>query len=68
MGKFTNIVVGHANMVRRKNGELYAKRLEVCKKCVNFLQTSLCVKCSYCGCTLSAKLRVKSERCPIKKW
>ena len=44
--------------------ELIRERLEICKNCTlrNHIQ------CTECGCLISLKVKLSSERCPMEKW
>jgi len=44
------------------------RRMAICKSCEHFKLTACSMRCSLCGCFLSAKLRLKSESCPIGMW
>lgn len=50
------------------------KRLDICKDCPslivkrNRLTNSDTFKCGMCGCLLSAKTKLKSEKCPKGHW
>lgn len=64
-----NIFVGWYNRIFNKNKDLYNKRMEICNTC----DSKLCISsnfniCKECGCELSAKTRVKSEKCLLNKW
>lgn len=55
---------------RRTSERVYNQRLNVCKGCEfwdkeAFLGAGRCLKC---GCSTKAKLRLKTEKCPIGKW
>ena len=49
-----------------------AKRREMCRDCPNAVPCAKIIgkfcACSICGCLLSLKTKVKSERCPEGKW
>jgi len=64
MGKIKSIIAGHTLAVIQSQKELYERRLKVCKGCSNYSVSNLRQKCTLCGCTLTAKLRLKKERCP----
>ena len=40
------------------------ERMDICKKCEHYAKG----KCVLCGCILSLKTKMDSERCPIEKW
>ncbi len=48
------------------------ERLEMCAKCPHHSSLHKTIRpdehCTYCGCTLSAKTRCLSCKCPIDKW
>jgi hypothetical protein len=48
----------------------FNRRLDICKSCEwwdgeAFANTGRCLKC---GCSTKAKLRLKTEKCPIGRW
>lgn len=46
-----------------------ARRLSICLKCPYVLLNSKSeVRCSKCGCFMSFKARLASQKCPINKW
>jgi hypothetical protein len=54
-----------------KSGKkLIEQRLDICKKC-EFWDSEAwngSGKCTKCGCSTYAKIRLKTEKCPIEKW
>jgi hypothetical protein len=40
------------------------RRMNICVLCPEWSD----VRCKLCGCLLSAKIRMKTEHCPIGKW
>ena len=51
----------------RTDGELYEKRLELCREC-DYLISGVCMKC---GCYVQFRAALKSGKCPdvrTKKW
>lgn len=68
-----NVTVGWINVAREKIGiaddrvESLAKvRGEICLACPSVGRER--IKCGECGCDVAAKIRVKWEKCPLKKW
>ena len=62
--KASHIIRGWYYKIFGKNKDLYNSRIIICndcehKKCFN----KYCCICNSCGCELSAKLRVKEEKC-----
>jgi len=49
-----------------------ARRLEICDECERAVpcarDASRACRCSVCGCVLSLKTRLASERCPEGRW
>ena len=43
-------------------------RKAMCDTCINKGQQFGIDICNLCGCLLSVKMRLKSAKCPIKKW
>lgn len=42
------------------------QRLDICHSCDAYFKFTK--QCKKCGCFLPAKVRLKSSRCPLKKW
>lgn len=76
-----NIVKGHINEVFGNQQGLYEKRIKICKECPLFSESKIGYICDSkkkiikdgktikgCGCRLSAKTRLKNEKCILKKW
>lgn len=79
--KAMNIINGWKNLFWNLETELAKQRADHCTKCEfakmgtwnKIIADSKIIeieglKCTKCGCPLSAKLRSKKEICPIKKW
>lgn len=57
----------------KANEDIMNTRLEICKKCEyktkeESLSGKILFRCKKCRCFLKAKVRIKSEKCPINKW
>lgn len=64
-----NIFKGWAYKLFHKNNEIYHERIKICNRCSSRLQISKRESiCKECGCVLSAKNRVKDEKCILNKW
>jgi hypothetical protein len=52
------------------NKKEFNNRLSICKQCKWFDQQALAGtgRCLQCGCSIQAKLRLKTEKCPLNKW
>jgi hypothetical protein len=52
------------------NEEKFLERLEKCKSCKFFDPKALknTGRCTKCGCSTMAKLRMETEECPIGEW
>lgn len=50
----------------RSPEEISAYRLEICKTCPMFRQTTQ--TCKKCGCFMKLKTTLKKAKCPIGKW
>jgi len=46
--------------------EDYAIRLDVCRKCPSYIESS--ARCGECGCLLEHKAKWQTSDCPLKKW
>lgn len=67
--KLNHIIRGWYYKIFGKNKELYNSRIIVCNECEHKeCFGKYCCICELCGCELSAKLRVKEEKCIIGKW
>lgn len=70
--KINNILEGYSKLVVsefRGTPEYAQERIKICvdSKC-QFFSTFVYTHCKKCGCVLKAKVLVKNEHCPIKKW
>lgn len=64
-----HIIVGWWNWLFKKNTVLANKRLDICARCEKRIPlTKNEAYCDLCGCILSAKTRVKDEKCLMNKW
>lgn len=45
--------------------DTYRKRFGICEECEHFYYKSTC---NLCGCVMQVRARLKSGRCPKKKW
>jgi hypothetical protein len=54
----------------KANKKEFNRRLEICKSCEWWDSEALAKtgRCMKCGCSTQAKLRLKTEKCPIGKW
>jgi hypothetical protein len=57
---------GFSNVSKKE----FDNRLSICKECEWFDEKALAGtgRCLNCGCSIQAKLRLKTEKCPINKW
>ena len=46
--------------------EEFSKRIHSCKSCEFYVEKTN--RCSKCGCFLSLKAKMKTQKCPIGKW
>ena len=46
--------------------EMYHARVEVCKQCDQYLESTL--RCNECGCFVPFKAQMRKSNCPIGKW
>lgn len=64
-----NILIGWYNKLFKKNNKLYEDRIAICNQCDSRQKISKKESiCKECGCVLSAKTRVKDEKCMLNKW
>jgi len=49
-----------------KLSEVSWYRLSICHSCDWFMSESL--RCRKCGCHMGLKTKLKTSKCPIKKW
>ena len=67
--KLINIIKGWYFKLFNKHEKLANNRIAVCKKCDSIWHIdTLGDICAECGCVLSAKARVKDEKCELNKW
>ena len=67
--KLINIVKGWWFYLFNKNEKLANTRITICNKCDKKMHIDMVGDiCSECGCVLSAKARVKDEKCELNKW
>jgi len=58
-----------AMRIERASDATIAARETTCDGCEHLDRSLLGIRrCSHCKCALAAKIRIKSERCPIGKW
>ena len=50
----------------RNRFEISEQRLEICRKCEFYNQTT--TRCKKCGCFMAAKTLMAGSACPIGKW
>ena len=68
MRKVINIIKGWYYKAFDKHHDLYKQRIEICNRCEKKVTlTKNFTVCSVCGCELSAKTRVLSEKCLMNK-
>lgn len=60
---------------RKKQNEIFSKRLQICESCEYLMKSSM--QCDLCGCFVKAKVRtdydldknsISIDGCPEKKW
>lgn len=51
---------------KRVDFNIYVNRLSICNKC-GFLNTDNWT-CLRCGCYLTKKCKLSTEKCPLNKW
>ena len=67
--KIQSILKGWYYKIFNKNSDLSRKRMAICKKCHSRVHIDIVGDiCDECGCVLSAKTRVKDEKCELNKW
>ncbi len=80
---FSNIIAGFSGLAfpDEKTEVLAKRRAEICAECPSAVESGLYsivadnrtkkiqgMKCSECGCNLSAKVRSVGDYCPLGKW
>jgi hypothetical protein len=63
-----NIASGWAQLLLIKPHKIAKVRLIVCRNCKSNRWGGRRMWCKECGCYIPAKVRVKDEVCPLKKW
>ena len=67
--KIINIIKGWYFNLFNKHEQLAIKRIAICKQCNSCVKIDMLGDiCDECGCVLSAKARVKDEKCVLNKW
>ena len=67
--KIINIIKGWWFNLFNKHEQLANERISICKACDSCVAIELVGDiCDECGCVLSAKARVKDEKCILNKW
>lgn len=67
--KIINIIKGWWFNLFNKHEQLAITRISKCKTCDSCIHIELVGDiCDECGCILSAKARVKDEKCKLNKW
>ena len=67
--KIINIIKGWYFNLFNKHEQLAIKRIAICKQCKSCVQVDMVGDiCDECGCVLSAKARVRDEKCVLNKW
>ena len=67
--KIINIIKGWWFNLFNKHEQLAIKRRATCNQCESCVQVDMLGDiCDECGCVLSAKARVKDEKCVLNKW
>lgn len=66
--KIKHIIIGNIYNLLGKNSRLYKKRIQICSKCDKKIILGWTYVCGECGCILSAKTRIPSEKCLLNKW
>lgn len=59
--KLVGIATGWKNLLLGKEKELSERRMEICRKCENYVGG----KCKICGCILIAKTQDPKQHCPL---
>lgn len=67
--KLINIIKGWYFNLFNKHEQLAIKRISICNHCKSRVTIEMLGDiCDECGCVLSAKARVKDEKCVLNKW
>jgi hypothetical protein len=74
-GKIKEIAEGWSNLIfssDEKIENMSKERMKICEECEFHSKHHKTkrpdVHCTNCGCTLAAKTRSESSKCPINKW
>lgn len=66
--KIRNIIIGTFRNIFNIEKDYAQRRYEICKQC-EFIDSSILGEyCSKCGCLIKSKIKVKNEKCLMKKW
>lgn len=66
--KLINIIIGTFRNVFKIKTNYETNRYEICKQCTHIDESVLGEYCSKCGCLIKSKIKVKNEKCLMKKW
>ena len=64
--RFLKALIKYMRCGRRVQIDEYIRRLIVCKDCKNFNNAKW--SCEKCGCYLTKKAKMNTEKCPDDKW
>jgi hypothetical protein len=66
--KIRNIIVGNWRNLTGYQSDEMKRRLDICKSCSHNIKFSRTRICDQCGCILTSKASIESEKCLMNKW
>ena len=66
--KLRNIIVGNWRNIIGYTSDEQQRRLDICRTCEHNIKCMGSHVCELCGCILTSKTSVESEKCLMNKW
>ena len=66
--KLYNIIVGNWRNLTGYTSDETKRRRQICKSCEHNMKFGCTRVCDCCGCIISSKTAVESEKCLMNKW
>lgn len=70
LNKLKNIFLGNLwSIFHKHEDEEWKRRMEICNTCNNKTNYTKNISvCNSCGCIITSKCKIKSEKCDLNKW
>ena len=66
--KLRNIIIGNWRNLTGYQSDEQKRRLDICNKCEHRTKYMRAYICDCCGCIITSKTAVESEKCLMNKW